>query len=1276
MFSSVSAPRQVVNLGQNLTLSVTATGAPTPTYQWKRNGLPISGATATNYTITNAVTWRDNGWYQVVAVNSSGLTTSSVVFVNVVIGSPHIYGIGQNTAGQITIPSGMGTVVSVAAGGSHSRALKSDGTVVGWGNGQTMIPAGLSEVVSVATGRFHTLALKSDGTVVSWDGGVLVPSNYRTIPTGLTGVVAVATGGNYHSLALRSDGTVLGWGNNDEGQTVIPSRLGGVVAVAAGYFHSLALKSDGTVIGWGNNDYRQTSIPAGLSGVVAVAAGVIHSLALRSDGTVFGWGYNDYGQTAIPVGLSGVIAVAAGDYRSFALKSDGTLVGWGKNDINQTTIPAGLTRVVAVAAGDEHTLVLRDGTADFAPTITVSPVSHTTSLGLATTLSVGVNSGAAPNTYQWRKNGTIIPTATNSFLTIANAQLADAGSYDVVVSNYLGSITSVAAILTINKTEQTITFGAIASKTYGAATFAITATASSGLPVTFFVQSGPAKIAGNAVTITGAGTVVIGAAQSGNSSYSAATTVMQNFAVAPKTVAVTNISVVDKAFDGTTSATLDLANATLAGVVVGDIVTMVSSDVIGTFDSASIGVGKTVHVLGLTLSGANAPAYILAPVTLTGAIISIVPVIMAQPKSQTLTNGSFMALAVDAAGGAGPLTYQWRFNGEALANGTFATYSATSISFGYTGSFDVLISDGIRTIASAPAVVTVVPVSRISNLSILTSITASDSLFTIGTVIGGAYTRGSKEVLIRAAGPSLTQFSVSGTLADPKLSLFAGQTVIATNDNWGGTAALSNTFSQVAAFAFASPISNDAAVYQQSLPTANYTVQISGVGGAIGAVIAELYDATPESLFTATTPRLVNVSVLKQINVGELLTAGFVIGGTTSKQVLIRAIGPTLGGTPFNVPSVSADPKLDLFSGQNVIHSNNDWGGGSELATIFANVGAFSLGSTSKDAALLVTLAPGAYTAQVSGVGGASGLTLVEVYEVLEPSGPPQVATPAGFALIPAGTFTMGDSKHEGRSDELPTHSVTVSAFYLQQTEVTDAQWKEIYDWNVSGSRGYDFARGQRGVTLFGLSLPDSTANRTHPVTVISWWDVVKWCNAKSRKEGLMPCYYTDGLGTELKFGFPTAVYVNWSASGYRLPTEAEWEYAARGGLADKRYPWGDTITRSQANYSQSGDPFEYTTPVGYYNGTQTPAGVDMKNGFGLYDMAGNVWEWNWDWYSSYSASAQTDPRGPASGSERVIRGGSFNINEGGIRTAYRTRSVPGDGGVNVGFRPARSLAP
>jgi hypothetical protein len=122
-----------------------------------------------------------------------------------------------------------------------------------------------------------------------------------------------------------------------------------------------------------------------------------------------------------------------------------------------------------------------------------------------------------------------------------------------------------------------------------------------------------------------------------------------------------------------------------------------------------------------------------------------------------------------------------------------------------------------------------------------------------------------------------------------------------------------------------------------------YTVQVSGVGGATGTVIAELYDGTPASNFVVSTPRLVNVSVLMQINAGEILTAGFVIAGSTAKTVLIRAVGPTLGTAPFNVPGVMADPKLDLFSGQTVINSNNDWGGGATLSVAFASVGAFAL---------------------------------------------------------------------------------------------------------------------------------------------------------------------------------------------------------------------------------------------------------------------------------------------------------------------------------------------
>ncbi len=274
---------------------------------------------------------------------------------------------------------------------------------------------------------------------------------------------------------------------------------------------------------------------------------------------------------------------------------------------------------------------------------------------------------------------------------------------------------------------------------------------------------------------------------------------------------------------------------------------------------------------------------------------------------------------------------------------------------------------------------TVLP-SRLSNLSVLTSVSATDPQFTVGTVVRGGGTGGVKPLLIRAAGPSLIPLGVAGVLADPKLEVFSGATVVAANDNWNGTAALNTLFSQVGAFAYASPASLDSAV-AYSAPSADLTVQVSGVGNTAGAVIAELYDATPAAAFSATTPRLINVSVLKQIDSGGILTVGFVIEGVMPKQVLIRAVGPTLALAPFGIGNAMSDPKLELFLGQTVIASNDNWGGGTSLSTAFANVGAFALGATSRDAVVLVTLFPGNYTVQVSGVAGGSGLAIAEVYE-------------------------------------------------------------------------------------------------------------------------------------------------------------------------------------------------------------------------------------------------------------------------------------------------------
>jgi hypothetical protein len=274
-------------------------------------------------------------------------------------GVSRVVGWGSNGGGQATIPDGLNGIIALAAGGSYSLALKSDGTVVGWGSfssDQTTILAGLSGVTAIAAGGSHSLALRSDGTVVGWGANAF---GQATIPVGLSGVTAIVAG-TEHSLALKSDGTVVGWGTNSHGQTAIPTGLSGVISIATGRWHNLALKSDGTVVGWGN-----ATPPAGLNGITAIAAGYFHSLALKSDGTVTAWGQNYYGGTTIPAGLSGVTAIAAGEGHSVALKSDGSIICWGGFDINGSPVPienpTGLSGFSMIAQGGNarHVLALK-----------------------------------------------------------------------------------------------------------------------------------------------------------------------------------------------------------------------------------------------------------------------------------------------------------------------------------------------------------------------------------------------------------------------------------------------------------------------------------------------------------------------------------------------------------------------------------------------------------------------------------------------------------------------------------------------------------------------------------------------------------------------------------------------------------------------------------------------------------------------------------------------------------------------------------------------------
>ena len=243
-----------------------------------------------------------------------------------------------------------------------------------------------------------------------------------------------------------------------------------------------------------------------------------------------------------------------------------------------------------------------------------------------------------------------------------------------------------------------------------------------------------------------------------------------------------------------------------------------------------------------------------------------------------------------------------------------------------------------------------------------------------------------------------------------------------------------------------------------------------------------------------------------------------------------------------------------------------------------------------------------------------------------------------GMALIPAGPFQMGDARVAG-----PEHTVTVSAFAMDKWEVSIELWEGVRAWG--NANGYDLVAGGS----FGAK---------HPVHTVNWWDVVKWCNARSEKEGKVPAYYVDAAMTQVyRSGEKAPAGVKWD-TGYRLPTEAEWEKAARGGVAGKLYPWGtDEISAELANYGGSNKG--KTTPVGSYG----------ANGYGLYDMAGNVWEWTWDWYGDYAQTAQTDPRGPSSGSFRVGRGGSWYDLAVNCRVAYRNDFNPGGRNFNIGFR-------
>jgi formylglycine-generating enzyme required for sulfatase activity len=234
-----------------------------------------------------------------------------------------------------------------------------------------------------------------------------------------------------------------------------------------------------------------------------------------------------------------------------------------------------------------------------------------------------------------------------------------------------------------------------------------------------------------------------------------------------------------------------------------------------------------------------------------------------------------------------------------------------------------------------------------------------------------------------------------------------------------------------------------------------------------------------------------------------------------------------------------------------------------------------------------------------------------------------------GMVWVEGGTFTMGSN--DGQRDEKPTHQVTLNGFFIGKTEVTQELWERVMGSNPA------YFKGSR-----------------KPMEQVSWYDAVEFCNKLSEKEGLQKAYR--GSGSSIKCDF--------NANGYRLPTEAEWEYAARGGNKSKGYKFSGSNTIGNVAW--------YTVNSG---DSTHEAGTKSPNELGIYEMSGNVWEWCWDWYGgNYSASSSdTNPKGTNSGSLRVLRGGSCNNVAESCRVANRGSDSPDYGYYNNGFRLARS---
>lgn len=896
-------------VGQSASFDVSAVGEFPLSYQWRKDGVAISGATSSSFYIST-VAASHAGAYSVVVTNRNGSVTSDAAPLVVLTpaASPPVI---RTHPGSRTVTIGSSSnylSVQLSTSMTVTYQWRKDGVAI---PGATSSSYSLGAISAATAGRYSVVVSNASGSTTSYDAVVTVTNSltgpgFTTQPQN----VSVYAGGNvtFTANAVGSGTVTYQWRKNS---VDIPGATGATLGI--------------------------TSVPMTAAGSYSVLATDVNGSTLSS--TAF---LSVINSTAPTISRQPVSTTAfAGANVTFTATATGTPspgLQWLKNDAPISGANSGTLTLSNVQAGDAASYTFRAsnvaGSATSSPaTLTVyteplsvpsivtQPANAAVMPGGTATFSVTAAGYPAPG-YQWRKNGADIAGANSNTYTIANVQAGDAASYSVLVSNIQGSVTSASATLTIGSELVGIYHG-----TFG---------------------SGDAW----ALQVYPDGTAIFIATLAARNQA----IVARGFVVNP-TGQFTFGSPVTIAADGASGP----AALYYGGVVNGQI--------------TATGVTGQLPALGMSFSGVAAPNGSASSVA---GCYQAVPLVSAYGEVIAIAapDGVLTLVALDTGGVRGG-------RGSVAADGNFSLMQG---SYSYQGNVSAAGSvlngsyqrtgGATVTIASPAAAGGIERLAAVSTRGLAGS--GSRTLIAGFVIVGNA----PKDVLVRGIGPGLTRSNVAGALVNPRLKIFSGSTLILENGDWnqGPSSAF---VADAAARTGAAPLtagSLDAALLAHLNPGV-YTAQVSSDDGSTGVALVEVYDASP---MTADAPKLLALSTRGDVGAGDnILILGVVVTGSAPKKMIIRGVGPTLGS--LGVEGALADPELRIYRGAELVGENDNWSADSAgplITSAGISVGLSALPQGSKDAAMLLYLAPGTYTVQLRGVSGTTGVGLVEVYEV------------------------------------------------------------------------------------------------------------------------------------------------------------------------------------------------------------------------------------------------------------------------------------------------------